>query len=493
MVDGVGNIWRGDLIETSRVSGVRWHVTVRVWEAIEDGHFTSILWVDNEVVGDGLDVTRIPVMPPRIVGDLLSGGAEPKVGSIRLWSTAESFAGTEVGRGLADYLTDPERTVPFVVIHDTEESRRAAMRRSGGFDAVVHKAAGASMGLANVVVVDDAAARELTDRLGRPLGLWGGAMRIYGAVVDLDEPGDSYRHRYFTADRFASGRVDQLIGNRLGPLSTVRRAPTSYTFVRERLRSHDGSALDELIDDEIDRLTAEVSALKDELQREREYAEDSALELAEVMESNAQHIDSLERARGHLSSLRAQLKAADTYIEATEDAPPPSVSSVLDLVDMVRLYFEDTVVLPDGVCRDLDQIDATTNGVAWAGTSWRAFRALDAFVRDIRRGWSGGGFWEWCANSGNLRAWPATSKKLAMVESSHVQTSDKLWASRLLPVGRSVSSTGKIHMMAHLKIAEGGGPMAPRIYFHIAGTGEDTTVHVGFFGPHKYMPNKKTN
>ena len=50
-------------------------------------------------------------------------------------------------------------------------------------------------------------------------------------------------------------------------------------------------------------------------------------------------------------------------------------------------------------------------------------------------------------------------------------------------------------MEAHLKVAEGGGMLAPRIYFH-DDTGHNSNtrmVHVGFFGPHDLVPNKSAN
>jgi hypothetical protein len=77
-----------------------------------------------------------------------------------------------------------------------------------------------------------------------------------------------------------------------------------------------------------------------------------------------------------------------------------------------------------------------------------------------------------------------------MSESESVRNSKSLWSSRLLPVDRAVDPLGRVHMEAHIKIAEGGGPLAPRIYFmHSMVTGK---VHVGFVGPHKHMPNLRT-
>lgn len=47
-------------------------------------------------------------------------------------------------------------------------------------------------------------------------------------------------------------------------------------------------------------------------------------------------------------------------------------------------------------------------------------------------------------------------------------------------------------MLSHLKIAEGGGDLAPRIYFYDDTGGPTGKVHVGFVGPHYLMPNTKS-
>lgn len=48
-------------------------------------------------------------------------------------------------------------------------------------------------------------------------------------------------------------------------------------------------------------------------------------------------------------------------------------------------------------------------------------------------------------------------------------------------------------MLAHLKISEGGGNLAPRVYFHDDTSGSTGKVHIGLVGPHYLVPNKSTN
>jgi hypothetical protein len=74
-----------------------------------------------------------------------------------------------------------------------------------------------------------------------------------------------------------------------------------------------------------------------------------------------------------------------------------------------------------------------------------------------------------------------------MKESLTVNGNERLWAKRVFPVDSRVDPSGRKYMQAHIKIAEGGGPLAPRIYFlHSPKTGK---VHVGYFGPHRNVPN----
>src|SRR5207245_11163516 len=123
---------------------------------------------------------------------------------------------------------------------------------------------------------------------------------------------------------------------------------------------------------------------------------------------------------------------------------------------------------------------------AWGQTAWRGFRAWHAYATDQANGANLGSFWDWCSTSMHSLSWPATPKKLSMKESDTVENNAALRDARVLPVSTEVAPDGVIYMPAHLKIATGGGSLAPRIYFHWDAPGGK--IHVGFFGPPKYMP-----
>jgi hypothetical protein len=80
-----------------------------------------------------------------------------------------------------------------------------------------------------------------------------------------------------------------------------------------------------------------------------------------------------------------------------------------------------------------------------------------------------------------------------MTESETVQNNPKLRDTRIFKVAIEVDGRGRILMLAHLKIAEGGGNLVPRVYFYDDTGGTTRKVHVGFVGPHYLVPNKQAN
>lgn len=79
-----------------------------------------------------------------------------------------------------------------------------------------------------------------------------------------------------------------------------------------------------------------------------------------------------------------------------------------------------------------------------------------------------------------------------MRESETVENNAGLRRARTFPVDNDVDAPGSIYMGAHLKISEGGGNLAPRVYFHDDTGGTTGRVHVGFVGPHYLVPNTRS-
>jgi len=78
-----------------------------------------------------------------------------------------------------------------------------------------------------------------------------------------------------------------------------------------------------------------------------------------------------------------------------------------------------------------------------------------------------------------------------MVESETVRGSSKLYAARVFGLSEQANPSGRMYMESHLKISEGGGDLAPRIYFLDDTEGATGLVHIGSVGPHHLVPNTK--
>ncbi len=494
---GIPAAYRADLVETWE-TGARWHTTLRTWECQQTASADSgekWIWVDVEVVGD--DISRLATAAPGLVNDLLKAGVSPEVDGDALLSQAGSVVGFDDGEALAEAISRRDRTLPLIIVNDNSTARARAAQHNLYFPDVVTAIQRAAAGIATVQTVDNAAANGILEGLGRSHGLWDGAMRVYLADVDPAAPNNEWRHRYFTADRYAGslGIARRVIGRLLGPVSAVRRPPDSYPALKRLLerRDTDGdvNALLELADAQWREAEITENGLRKQIEAQDESLDGLAIDLAVAAEDQARLLERVDTLERHIASLKSQLSGPDAFYDtAVVNAPPATVSSLSEAADQAMAYLGDRLVIPREALHELDDLDATPTSVAWGQTSWEGFRALHAYAVDRAAGWSGGGFWEWCANSGNLRAWRATDKKLAMVESPTVNNTPKLRRARIFPISKDIDPSGTVYMQAHLKIATGGGNLARRIYFHFDDTACRT--HVGFFGPHKLVLNTKS-
>lgn len=165
-----------------------------------------------------------------------------------------------------------------------------------------------------------------------------------------------------------------------------------------------------------------------------------------------------------------------THDEQQPDDLPQEVQHLSEAVLAARTYLGDWLVVPEGVDHELPTLDTTPNGFAWGNTTYRGLRALATFAEARSRGFDGD-FWRWCER-GEPLAWPATTKKLSMRESETVANRAKFVQARLFPIDTQVSADGTMYMEAHLKISEGSGDLAPRVYFHDVTAGA-TCVRAG--------------
>lgn len=496
----VTDAFRAQLVET-RPNGQRWHTTVRSWQEAQSGDGSSAsawLWVDVEVVGD-VDIRSLAPKAPILARDLLLAGSNPRIGDERLLTRAKFLQGAGAGEHLAEELSHFDRTIPFVVLHKNFGAEQR-MPENVNFDQVVRTTANAVAGIANVVCVDGAAVHALTEALTESHGLWGGALRIYLKDLDPASPSDGWRHRYVTADRYLTYRstAADIAGRTIGPISSVRRPPPSFADAKALLdQLNTGSATDaellEYADMQLQAAEENSAALLDQVRQAEEDAQAQALDLEEALEDRLRAIsqaEKLTRQVAYLEKALAELGGNSAFAASAVNSLPDTASNLSQAVELAHNHLADRLVIPSEALRDLQVLDSTVTAGAWGDLSWLAFRSLHAFATACADGWDKGGFYEWCSNSGHPLVWKASPQKLAMKESETVQKNGKLKQCRVLPVSTEVAPSGSLFMEAHIKIATGGGNLAPRIYFHFHHP--TCTVHVGFFGPHKYMPNTRT-
>ncbi|MFF3178869.1 hypothetical protein ACFYVD_03270 [Rhodococcus pyridinivorans] len=498
--DAVTDVFRAQLIET-RTNGQRWHTTVRSWQEAPSGDGcagSAWLWVDVEVVGE-VDIRSLAPKAPILARELLQAGSNPRIGNERLLSRAEFLRGADAGEHLAEELSHFDRTIPFVVLHK-DFGAEQRMSENVTFDQIVGTTANAVAGIANVVCVDGAAAYALTEALTESHGLWGGALRIYQKDLDPASPSDGWRHRYVTSDRYLTNRFTaaDIAGRTIGPISSVRRPPPSFADAKALLdQQSSGSATDaellEYADAQLQIAEEGNASLLEQLRQVEEDAQAQALDLEEALEDRLRAIDQSEklaRQVAYLEKQLAELGGNPVFAARSALAFPDTASNLSRAAQLAQAHLSDRLIIPTEALRDLPLLDSTNTAGAWGNLSWLAFRSLHAFAAACADGWDKGGFYEWCSNSGHPLVWKASPQKLAMKESETVQKNGKLKQCRVLPVSTEVDPSGSLFMEAHIKIATGGGNLAPRIYFHFHHP--TCTVHVGFFGPHKYMPNTRT-
>jgi hypothetical protein len=411
---------------------------------------------------------------PRLVDDLLSIPGRPHLAGSGLFVDVQPIRADEVS-ALVELLQSPTRALPVIVCsepggdHDdrwTFWAERIA-RRAGG--------------IASVITLDSGAVTAFRRALG-DLAVWGGGVRIYTPTPVIDSA-DGWRHRY-TLGHLMAAREDAMVDRivyAVAQMSTRRRVPDEFLgfTTTAPAETAPGASAGFVSEDE----------------QERERAHWEGLLEQQVAESNAAERELAQKV-GHLDRLRLALEEQGLHDlfwgtqHETGAEIPDEVQDTSTAVFAAQMYLTDRVLVHDDAPRELDGIDTCPQAYSWGNKTWRGFRALAAYAEARSDGFRGS-FWDWCTAGGPF-AWPANTKHLSMTESDTVQNSAKLSRSRVLPVSTDVDPSAQILMLSHLKISEGGGDLAPRVYFYDDTGGSTGKVHVGFVGPHHLMPNTKS-
>lgn len=458
-----------ELLEERPGSGERWTTRLTV---IEAGERNQWIWIDLERVAD--DSSQLMHWAaPRIARELIAEGDDVRVGQVRLTTDAHRINAS----GLAGLIRNVDRTIPIIVFsQDAAGDLDGAMRRA---NATASRLAGA----VQVMVLTNEEVGAFKEIVGEPLGVWGGAARVY-----LPNRGPEglrpHRHRYLARAQMGDewSRPARTFAQMLGGTVTAVRPPEAYEAVRRELRlgrNQSDAEYVALYEQENARLIRERNELRVAIAR----LEDELLNTQVDFEEESARAAALQNQMQILMVTRDPASSETDTLELTLE--PDSFDVTLSEARRKLHRLE----MPDGIEHDIEELSSHVNGRSWAGITWRGLRALHTYADSD---WDGN-FKDWCTNSGHAWAWSANDKKLSMTESESVQNSQRLSAQRNLPVALEVSPKGRIAMWSHLKIAEGGGPQAPRVYFYDDTRGATGKVHIGFVGPHRYMENTRTN
>ncbi len=460
-----------EVIATDQIPGdpTEWVTTVRV---VAEGEQLHTL-VELSMSSDDL-MRRVVVGRPGVVRELLDAATKPRLAGSAVLSAPLEVPASQI-TALTDLLASPERALPFIICAEPSGEH------DGLWLKLADKIGTRAEGVAMVLTLDREAVYAFRREFGS-LAIWDGGIRVY-APGSVTPGSDGWRHRYYVRSRLQEATqptIDRIVYS-VAQLSTRRRVPSVFAAFGEQA-GLPADSLDGMIP------AAELTRALEAWEHERAVAldEQSAVE------------KELAGANGHLSRLKDALveQGLRDLIWGTkhEDGAsiPDEVQDTSEAVMAAQAYLSDWLVLPDSAVRELEDIDAAPESYNWGNKTWRGLRALAAYAKDRAEGWDAGGYWEWCA-SGPLLGWPASPKKLSMTESETVQNNARLSRTRVFKIDTRVDVSGELTMLAHLKISEGGGSMAPRVYFHDDTGGSTEKVHVGFVGPHSLVPNKSAN
>ncbi|MBF6605167.1 MAG: hypothetical protein IVW53_06245 [Chloroflexi bacterium] len=487
-------VWRSDLVRTGE--GRLWSLD---WQQNEPG--TGIVWQSRCQVGADASGARFTVriainsVDARLAPVRYEVG-RPNVIPMLAQSPGIHLDGRRMGplparaslggiSDLVDLLLDPRRRLPVIVLTPAGETGRGLVDP--------REVAYRLIGVAHVVeIVDRDATFGLTDRLGPLLSVYGGAVRTYWPGFTLDS--NPMAHPLWLP-----GRIEVVENSDAGVAKRLERQLASVAVMRvqadpleaELRIAKDAELLDRVtnLQAELERMLSAPGEPDTEWLTELQGAYDTALGLQGQVVTLQHENEDLRRDNEQLRrSFVEYTQSFDVDAASESAAVPEDVTSSSEAIALARKHFAN-LAIPESAAVSLAELDAANENSGWARSAWRAFRALNAYVEEAT---SYNGFWDWCERS-STGLWAASEKKLAMSESETVMNSRELREKRRFEVDRRVDPSGRLVMVAHIKVAEGGGQQIPRIYFHDDTKGPTGKVHIGFFGPHRFVPNKGTN
>lgn len=414
----------------------------------------------------------------------------------------------------ADALASRDRSIPFIVLRPADESDEEHREVTATADAIARRLAG----LCAVQVIGADVEAGLSERF-TPGGYFvpAGHVRIFHPSTN----GGDLATRTNPMRRLRSSKVlMEWVTMQVAPRSVVRQPPAAiarYLRSDRALRTVGGGAGGDAAETiaALEKANKRLAGTISDLERDNgalfDALSETSLEYG-VLDEEFTALDAdAARRKALVQSLESALSfalSADPTLERDlrgkglwpwpdgDEAIDDDVATIVeamsqdanstsaDCFEHARELLGRWLSIPDDAAQQLEALDASPNASVWAAKAWRAFVALAAYAEAKAADAESkvAGFWEWC-DSGAPLHWPATKKTLAMKESEGTMNNRRFAATRTFPTEEG----GTQVMEAHIKIAEGGGDNIPRLYF--AYDDDLGKVRVGFFGPHRLVPN----
>jgi len=446
-----------------------------------------------------------------LVDDGVSGGGRPRGEVLDISAGAQSLDDDSKIKGLLDQVNDPNRTVALVVVlfdygdfdlKKAEELERSGVSQTDANLEMLSAANERSRGraenlaalMAGVAVVKwvpqsqvlaaqrefdpNPAAGDSQQRLDlEDWRLTPGRVRLYPVGIDSEDRSRTYH------ETIARSHPDLLVDEILSavePALMGRRLPAGFLDARRALELSSARNL--------------RAVASDIAEQELQEARENVAELRENLEVHRQLLDDAKRQNDQLT-----LQLVNYQLQ--ENSPGPDQGRVLPRLNSQPLNISDAisrvrenemrVEIPDEAIKDIERLDTGIHARGDAREVWRGLLALHWYAKDQERESQYKDFAHWCKRSKHAYSWSPHPKKLAMNESKSVKRDPRLRDARECPISREVDPSGKTFMYPHLKIST-QTQNAPRMYFYDDSLGRTRKIHVGFIGPHDWMPNSTT-
>ena len=362
------------------------------------------------------------------------------VGETRLESKPMAVDEQVVEHFVDDLLRSDERALPVIVI-----SKRSGEPLQDPRDLQRRLAARAV-----VAVVEEDATRLMSERLGRGMACYGGAVRIYQPrLAENDRP---RRHRFWLPDTVQnpSGRfIDELLAQ-VALSATESSAVGDFDDVRARVLrverqsataslSHgaeDVEALYELLDEEAKR--------REEAETERDEQRRSAIQFEHLVDVQVARVEELER---ELSELR--------------DSAGIQVKSVRDAVSRAQKQFSGLRFFKDAVRKQ-------ANSFPRPQEVYQALQTLNSLSGELRR------------SNGVRRAQWLKERGVDFAEHEGRSTMAKFGKERIF---LDDERDEHVEMQSHIKLGGGSGG-AGTLRIHVCWDESEGRWLVGYVGPH---------